>query len=213
MFNMRFLAPIVCAVLTSPLQAANLAPSNALTVQDLVDRLHSGVAAMSQSKAMTTRGLVPQAGDNRCVMNGKEVTSVAASSKRFTLVDEVAGEAVIPVIENPVVSIDLALSFRTDSDTLLESDKSLLRQMALAMNDVQNKKLVFAVLGHTDTQGKPEHNLQLSCSRAFEVKKFLVSQGVDANRLTPYGFGSSRLVDKGKPISAANRRVEIRRGN
>jgi outer membrane protein OmpA-like peptidoglycan-associated protein len=207
------LAMNVIFLLSVKVNAAPLFTSGTNTVQEMVDQLYSGVAPMSQNKAMTTRGVVPNAKDNRCVMKGNEVTSVAANSKRFTLIDEPTTEPVIPVIENPVAAIDMALSFRTDSDLLMESDKALLRTLAKAMNDVQILKVVFAVLGHTDTQGNKDHNLQLSCSRAFSVKKFLVEQGVDANRLTPYGFGSDRLLDKNKPISAANRRVEIRRGN
>ncbi len=60
--------------------------------------------------------------------------------------------------------------------------------------------------GHTDNQGDPALNLKLSEDRVNEVKKYLVSKGIDAKRLTTKGFGGT------EPI-ASNEQEETRRFN
>ncbi|RZK26764.1 MAG: OmpA family protein, partial [Hymenobacter sp.] len=60
--------------------------------------------------------------------------------------------------------------------------------------------------GHTDNQGDPALNLKLSEDRVEAVKKYLVSKGIDAKRLSTKGFGGT------EPI-ASNEQEETRRFN
>jgi len=62
------------------------------------------------------------------------------------------------------------------------------------------------ISGHTDNQGDPALNMKLSVDRVNEVKKYLSSHGIDANRITTEGFGGT------KPI-ASNEQEETRRLN
>jgi outer membrane protein OmpA-like peptidoglycan-associated protein len=65
--------------------------------------------------------------------------------------------------------------------------------------------------GPHDASGAAAHNQTLSEQRAASVKAYLVSQGVDAARLSTAGFGASRPVaDNGSELGRAqNRRVEL----
>lgn len=70
---------------------------------------------------------------------------------------------------------------------------------------------MLTVNGYTDTAGPPDRNMQISQARADAVSKALAGAGVDAHRITSYGFGATRLKiptgpDKSEP---RNRRVEI----
>ncbi|MBV9147494.1 MAG: OmpA family protein, partial [Acidobacteria bacterium] len=65
--------------------------------------------------------------------------------------------------------------------------------------------------GHTDATGDPAKNMSLSQQRADSVRKILVSQGVDASRLSAKGYGSTKPIGSNDTLEgkAQNRRVEF----
>ena len=68
--------------------------------------------------------------------------------------------------------------------------------------------------GHTDTKGAAEYNLGLSERRSKSTVQYLISKGIDKNRLTSEGFGKSKpIVNCGNNCtdeqSAKNRRSEF----
>lgn len=68
------------------------------------------------------------------------------------------------------------------------------------------------VAGHTSSTGSAEFNMMLSQKRAESVRDFLISQGVEASRLTAQGYGEEQPVatNETKAGQQANKRVEIR---
>lgn len=79
--------------------------------------------------------------------------------------------------------------------------------------EVMKRKKDFRIRidGHTDSDGEESANQVLSQKRAESVKNYLVSQGIEANRIAAKGLGESRPVaDNGTPQGKArNRRTEI----
>jgi outer membrane protein OmpA-like peptidoglycan-associated protein len=78
---------------------------------------------------------------------------------------------------------------------------------AIVRNDIKRVRIE----GHTDNQGNPELNLQLSKDRAQAVAAHLIKAGIDASRLEVEGFGDTRpiapnLTPRGREL---NRRVEF----
>jgi OmpA-OmpF porin, OOP family len=65
--------------------------------------------------------------------------------------------------------------------------------------------------GHTDVVGDKDANMQLSKDRVNEVKKYLVSKGINTNRITATGYGLTKpIVAKGTDEERkVNRRVEF----
>ncbi|MGE5640969.1 MAG: OmpA family protein, partial [Clostridia bacterium] len=73
-----------------------------------------------------------------------------------------------------------------------------------------NLEVVIAI-GHTDSIGTDEYNQKLSVRRAESVKSYLVSKGVEQNRVYTEGKGEKQPVatNKTKEGRQKNRRVEI----
>jgi outer membrane protein OmpA-like peptidoglycan-associated protein len=102
------------------------------------------------------------------------------------------------------------LQFASGAAELPPAASPILEKVVDAVKAVPGARLV--VEGHTDSQGKPDKNMQLSQQRAEAVRDWLaVRLGVDARSITATGYGSSRPVasndtEEGR---ALNRRIEI----
>ena len=70
----------------------------------------------------------------------------------------------------------------------------------------------ISIEGHTDNSGTVAGNQKLSERRAAAVKAYLVSKGINADRMTTAGYGQTRPVADNKTAAgrAANRRVEFK---
>jgi outer membrane protein OmpA-like peptidoglycan-associated protein len=107
-------------------------------------------------------------------------------------------------------SVNLNVPFEHNSSALMPQAAAQLKELELALTSASLGKDKFLVAGHTDAKGSAPYNKQLSLKRAEAVKRFLVSKGMDAGRLTTVGFGSEKLLAPDRPEDASNRRVEIR---
>ena len=100
--------------------------------------------------------------------------------------------------------------FDTDAYTFKKKSKVELNTLLNFMQN--NAKLNIEIEGHTDNMGSKSHNLKLSENRARSVYNFLVTNGIDSNRMSYRGFGSSQPIatnstDEGR---ASNRRTAFR---
>lgn len=76
----------------------------------------------------------------------------------------------------------------------------------------EQPKMVIQLEGHTDYLGDPAKNLKLSQQRVDAVKGYLVSKGVNKNRIKTKAFGGTAPLSKDNTPEAhrMNRRVELR---
>jgi len=103
------------------------------------------------------------------------------------------------------------------ADAHFDFDKSVLKPEGKAKLDDLVGKLkavnleVIIAIGHTDSIGSNAYNQKLSMRRANAVKAYLVSKGIEANRIYTEGKGETQPVasNKTKEGRAKNRRVEI----
>lgn len=103
------------------------------------------------------------------------------------------------------------------ADAFFDFDKSVLKAEGKAKLDdlvgkVQaiNLEVIIAV-GHTDSTGPASYNQTLSVKRAETVKAYLVSKGIEKNRVYTEGKGEMQPVADNSTSAgrAKNRRVEI----
>ncbi len=103
------------------------------------------------------------------------------------------------------------------ADTFFDFDKYALKPEGKAkLDDLigkmagMNLEVIIAV-GHTDWIGTEEYNQKLSERRANAVKEYLVSKGVEKNRVYTEGKGELQPIASNKTAEgrAKNRRVEI----
>jgi OOP family OmpA-OmpF porin len=99
--------------------------------------------------------------------------------------------------------------FDFDKAVLKKEGKAKLDDLVGKVKDI-NLEVVIAV-GHTDSTGPTGYNQKLSVKRAEAVKAYLVSKGIEKNRVYTEGKGESQPVadNKTKQGRAKNRRVEI----
>lgn len=100
------------------------------------------------------------------------------------------------------------LLFDTDKAELKAESEPQLIEMVRFLKDNDVK---VHVVGHTDSQGKLDYNLDLSERRAKAVAAALVSRGVSAGRINARGVGPLAPVSPNTDESgrAKNRRVEL----
>ena len=103
------------------------------------------------------------------------------------------------------------------ADAFFDVDKAILKPEAKAkLDDLVSKTKginleVIIAVGHTDSDGSDAYNQKLSVRRSDSVKDYLVSKGVEKNRVYTEGKGEKQPVadNKTKEGKAKNRRVEI----
>ena len=102
------------------------------------------------------------------------------------------------------------ITFAVASDKLKPESFGVLKSIAQALTE--NPTVKIKIVGHTDSDGNADKNMELSKKRAESVKKSLVDDfKIDASRISTDGKGASEpLKPNDTPENKAeNRRVEL----
>ena len=103
------------------------------------------------------------------------------------------------------------------ADVLFDFDKAVIKPEGKSkLDDISNKvrgvnlEVVIAI-GHADSVGSDAYNQRLSIRRSESVKAYMVSKGIEPNRVYTEGKGEKQPVadNKTRDGRAKNRRVEI----
>lgn len=118
------------------------------------------------------------------------------------------------ISEQPNISavsdtMSLAIYFDFDSYSLSKNSFEVLNAVVahLKLND----KVQCMLYGYTDQEGPMDYNQRLSTSRANTARNYLVSYGIDGNRILVESFGKAKAAAPNTETYLAwkNRRVEI----
>ena len=99
------------------------------------------------------------------------------------------------------------INFKTNDFSLTEESEQIIRLFVEFLSE--NPKVKVEIQGHTDNIGDDNSNLKLSQQRAKSVYDYVISQGVDASRISYKGYGESRPIADNKTEAgrAKNRRT------
>ncbi len=111
--------------------------------------------------------------------------------------------------ENLKITMSSEVSFDFDSAAIKPAFRPTLDKVAAILQ--RYPRTTIEITGHTDSIGSEAYNKRLSKRRANAVKRYLVSQGVEARRIRTFGAGeseprASNATEAGRQL---NRRVEM----
>lgn len=170
-----------------------------------------------------TNELVWKNGTNElCWRNGFWTPATAAPGCDGAIVPAAPVAAPAPAAAAPArpaapVAPPAATKVTYAADAFFDFDKSVLKPEGKAKLDDLVGKIkdinleVIIAVGHTDAVGSDSYNQKLSVRRSEAVKAYLVSKGVEQNRVYTEGKGEKQPVADNKTGEgrAKNRRVEI----
>jgi OmpA-OmpF porin, OOP family len=105
---------------------------------------------------------------------------------------------------------DDAIRFDPNSAEISKTAFGLIKKLADAAKPcVESSAMALVISGHTDNQGSPKSNLDLSQRRAETVRKAFAALGLNADSMSAKGFGESQPVadNRSEKGRLANRRI------
>ena len=101
-------------------------------------------------------------------------------------------------------------NFETGKATLQPESYSVLDELVAYLVRKDDEKIELG--GHTDNVGSAASNLKLSLDRANTVREYLLTKGIDPDRVTAKGYGMSEPIadNKSEEGRALNRRTEVK---
>ncbi|MGI9603659.1 MAG: OmpA family protein [Acidimicrobiales bacterium] len=214
---------VLAVIVVLVLVARNCTGSDGSESADFEESVTAGVASIDPDivvtftgdKDVTLSGEVADentslTAESQAVLAGAEnVTNniTVAISGNFTSTDPASAAALQRAIDDIVTSAPI--TFETGSTEIAEESTATLDQVAGAI--INTSSGVVGIIGHTDSQGDPERNLEISRDRANAVRVYLIDAGVDPLRVNSDGRGDTEPVadNETEEGRAANRRIEF----
>jgi outer membrane protein OmpA-like peptidoglycan-associated protein len=133
-----------------------------------------------------------------------------AEARAKEALDRLAGFAAVK--QEPrgmVITLPGNVLFEVNKAELKGPARERLNQVADALKNVEGREIT--IVGHTDSSGPADYNMELSEKRADAVRDHLVSRGIPEDLIKSEGRGEeSPIADNESPEGRANnRRVEL----
>jgi len=126
---------------------------------------------------------VEKAYNDKTVMGHEEITS---NRNENNLLNQQLLNIEKPISLKQVNFVYKSTVLTTNSYPQLDSLYNLL---------LANTNIIIEIAAHTDGIGSNEYNLTLSQKRAESIKKYLISKGINPNRLVSKGYGETRPLE------------------
>jgi len=142
-------------------------------------------------------------------------------SEFFKKIKEALGDREDIIVSGDRFIFPSEIFFESGSDYIQEAGRDKLYNIAISLKEISKKipnkiDWILRIDGHTDkipiNNEKFKSNWHLSSSRAINIVKFFIEQGISPNRLVAAGFGeySPLVFDENENAYKKNRRIEIK---
>ncbi len=188
---------------TAPSTTAPATSTTALPVETTPPTTIAPVAAVPASTPTD-----PNLAESKAVVRGGQIylTGAVPTAEAGAAIESLAAEILGPqnVFNEYVVApgagdpnlgnitVEDTITFASNSAFIQESSEGLLNQ-GLALMNIR-PSMTITIVGHTDSLGTAEGNLELSQARADAVKQWFVDRGIDPARLAAVGRGETEPI-------------------
>lgn len=181
--------------------------------------LASTVSAQEINNWRSTSGEVWKNSTGECWRNSSWTPATAAPGcdPAISNAPKAAAAPAAPAAPAPAPQPAVASKVSYAADAFFDFNKSTLKPEGKAKLDDLVAKIkainleVIIAVGHTDSVGTEAYNQKLSVRRSEAVKAYLVSKGIEKNRVYTEGKGKTQPVADNNTAEgrSKNRRVEI----
>ena len=167
-----------------------------------IDAIASGASgssgtttASSSASSSTSDGSTTSSSSGSSTSSATSSTETSSSSYSYDTDPKTA-----------LIKVGDRVLFGYDSSDLDDDDRAILNSQSKFLN--QNPSLKVTIQGHCDERGTREYNLALGEKRASSVKDYLISLGINSERISVVSYGKERpqVLGSNKAAWSMNRR-------
>ena len=186
------------------LLAAGAALLTACETASEIDAIASGASGSSASSASSATTSTASSGSSDSSSSSSSSTSSSGASGSSSDTTTTYSYDTDP--KTALIKVGDRVLFGYDSSELDDEDRSVLDNQAKFLN--QNPSLKVTIEGHCDERGTREYNLALGEKRASAVKDYLISVGINSERVSVVSYGKERpqVLGSNKAAWSMNRR-------
>jgi len=184
------------------LLAAGAALLTACETASEIDAIASGASGSSATTSASTSTASSGSSDSSSSSSSSTSSSGASGSSS----DSTTTYSYDTDPKTALIKVGDRVLFGYDSSELDDDDRSVLDNQAKFLN--QNPSLKVTIEGHCDERGTREYNLALGEKRASAVKDYLISVGINSERVSVVSYGKERpqVLGSNKAAWSMNRR-------
>ncbi|MGX5852574.1 OmpA family protein [Dyadobacter jiangsuensis] len=175
----------------------------------------------STNASFATASFDPETGEYRLILPLKEIYRITASGEGFFPVSEdmdLSAETGFRSIRKNIYlqPIKAGQQIRLSNTMFTQSSAEVTPSSFAELDKIAETMKAYPAMeilleGHTDNQGEVQKNIKLSSDRVEQVKKYLLSKGIDGKRIQTKAWGPTRPIASNltEQTRQKNRRVEF----
>ena len=171
-----------------------------------IDAIASGASGSSGSTTASSSASTSSTSDGTTTSSSSGSSDSSATSASSSTETGSSSYSYDTDPKTALIKVGDRVLFGYDSSELDDDDRAILNNQSKFLN--QNPSLKVTIQGHCDERGTREYNLALGEKRASSVKDYLISLGINSERISVVSYGKERpqVLGSNKAAWSMNRR-------